>query len=138
MSMRETATRLGSALLLAGAVLVVGCGSSNGPTNSERAGGVRVFDPPNAEFANSIGIQGGPINEEQAKAIAEKATNGRAVSVEREDQDGMDVFGVATQSTSGNFDVKVRVSDGAVTQIDDDDPGEEGDSGDTGDSGTEE
>ncbi|MEZ5065612.1 MAG: hypothetical protein R3B81_12840 [bacterium] len=59
--------------------------------------------------------------------IAVQAVGGGvATSVEREDQDGMDVWGILVQLDAGSKDVKVRVSDGAVTQIDDGGPDGEG------------
>jgi hypothetical protein len=134
---KGTMVRLGGVLLVTGSLLLAGCGSNGNPADSARTGGTTVFQPPNTDFATSLGIEAGPITEEQAKAIAHEATGGNAVAVEREDQDGMDVFGVAIQSSSGNFDVKVRVSDGAVTQIDPDDPGEGETPTDTEDSGAE-
>ncbi|MCA9759110.1 MAG: PepSY domain-containing protein [Candidatus Eisenbacteria bacterium] len=96
------------------------CGKSPGGVDSSN---VRVFDPPETSFASSLGIQGGPVTEEQARQIAEKAAGGTAVApVEREDQDGTAVFGVLVQVGTGQKDVKVRISDGAVTQIDDGGP----------------
>ena len=63
----------------------------------------------------------GPVTSEQARAIAESATSGVAGKVEQEDEDGVQVFGVVIQATAGALDVKVRISDGAVTKIEADD-----------------
>jgi uncharacterized membrane protein YkoI len=62
----------------------------------------------------------GPITAAQAKEIAAKAAGGTAVSVEQEDEDGTQVFGVRVQVGAAFKDVKVRISNGVVLKIDDD------------------
>ena len=80
------------------------------------------FNPPNTSFASTLGITG-PVTAAQAQEIAALAANGTACAVEQEDQDGTQVFGVLVTATpTGDKDVKVRISDGAVTQIDDGGP----------------
>jgi uncharacterized membrane protein YkoI len=80
-----------------------------------------LFDPPNQTFAQGLGITGGPISSDQAKQIAAAAAGGTASTVEQEGEDGVQVFGVKVQTAAGNKDVKVRISDGAVTKIESDD-----------------
>jgi uncharacterized membrane protein YkoI len=111
-------------LVLATALLTGGCGNSTGSKNASgpsKPTASRNFNPPETSFARGLGITGGPITSEQARAIAESATSGVASKVEQEDEDGVQVFGVAIQATAGALDVKVRVSDGAVTKIEADD-----------------
>jgi uncharacterized membrane protein YkoI len=87
-----------------------------------------VYNPPSQTFAQGLGITGGPVSSDQAKQIAAAAAGGTALTVEQEDEDGVQVFGVHVHTAAGNKDVKVRISDGAVTQIDPDD-GDEGPDG---------
>lgn len=99
--------------------LLIGCSDSS--TNAHSNKKSTVFNPPNMSFARAVGVTSGPITEQQARAIAEAATGGTAISVEQEDMDGMQVFGVLVQVGPVRKDVKVRISDGAVLQIDIDD-----------------
>ncbi|PJA76889.1 hypothetical protein CO151_01265 [bacterium CG_4_9_14_3_um_filter_65_15] len=106
-------------------VLVVGafgCSSSD-PTDSSPSSRAKIFNPPTREFAIALGNSAGPVTQEQAVAITENATGGIMESVEQEDQDGAQVFGVHVDAAGTLLDVKVRISDGAVTQIDDDGSG---------------
>jgi hypothetical protein len=113
---------------LIGCVALVGCGKSS--VSAPEGRHITTFNPAERSFAEGIGITGGPITEDQAKQIAIAAAGGgTATLVEREDQDGTAVFGVQVQSPSGEKDVKVRISDGAVTQIEEGGP-------DTGGEGT--
>lgn len=107
-----------AALTIMTGLIAGGCvNSSSTPSGSSN---LRVYNPPERSFATDLGITSGPITEEQAKQIALAAADGTvALSVEREDQDGMQVFGVQVDSPAGVQDVKVRISDGAVTQIED-------------------
>ncbi len=64
----------------------------------------------------------GPITADQAKSIAAQALGGTALSVKQEieDEDGEQVFEVKVQVTSPRFmikEVEVRISDGAVLEI---------------------
>lgn len=95
---------------------LVGC--SNSSTNPQSNKTSTVFNPPNTTFAKAVSVTSGPITEQQARAIAEAAAGGTAISVEQEDMDGAQVFGVLVQAGSVRKDVKVRISDGAVLQID--------------------
>ncbi|PIV82046.1 hypothetical protein COW53_01010, partial [bacterium CG17_big_fil_post_rev_8_21_14_2_50_64_8] len=77
-------------------VLVVGafgCSSSD-PTDSSPSSRAKIFNPPTREFAIALGNSAGPVTQEQAVAITENATGGIMESVEQEDQDGAQVFGV--------------------------------------------
>ncbi len=109
---------VGLPMLAAVALLAVGaCQSGSAPNRA----GTMAFVPPNQTFAQGLGITGGPISSEQAKQIAAAAAGGTALTVEQEDEDGVQVFGVKVQTATGNKDVKVRISDGAVTKIESDD-----------------
>jgi hypothetical protein len=115
-------TLLVSLALLSG-VLAAGCGHSNTVLGANGARHVTTFNPAQTSFANSLGITQGPITEAQAREIAVLAAGGgTALMSEREDQDGTEVFGVQVQSPAGEKDVKVRISDGAVTQIEEGGP----------------
>lgn len=98
---------------------LVSCSNGAAPGSS---GATLRFNPPNSSFATTLGITG-PVTAAQAQQIAALAAEGTAGPVEREDQDGTKVFGVLVTATpTGDKDVKVRISDGAVTQIDDGGP----------------
>jgi hypothetical protein len=114
-------SRIFPALVAAVSLALGACQSDSAPN---RAGAV-VFDPPNQTFAQGLGITGGPVSSDQAKQIAAAAAGGTALTVEQEDEDGVQVFGVKVQTATGNKDVKVRISDGAVTKIEPDDDGAE-------------
>ena len=118
------------ALVAALSLAAGACKNDSSPTPAATV----FFNPPTLEFAQGLGITAGPITSDQAKQIAAAVAGGTALTVEQEDQDGVQVFGVKVQATGGNKDVKVRISDGAVTQIDPDDaaegPGGEAESGD--------
>ena len=124
-------TRTILAFIAALSLAVGACQNNSSPTTQA---GTVVFNPPTLDFAQGLGITAGPVTSDQAKQIAADAAGGTALTVEQEDQDGVPVFGVKVQATGGNKDVKVRISDGAVTQIDPDDaaegPGGEAESGD--------
>jgi hypothetical protein len=107
-------------MLLAAASFFLGaCHSGTAPTSAAS----QIFNPPNSSFAQGAGVTAGPITADQAKQIAAAAVpGGTATTVEQEDDDGVQVFGVKVQAASGNKDVKVRISDGAVTRIDPDAP----------------
>ena len=119
-------------LLIVGAALA-GCGGKGTGSNITPQNSLIVFHPPNVSFAHGLGIMQGPVTEEQARAIAAAAAGGTAGRVEQEDEDGTQVFGVEVQTAGGMKDVKVRISDGAVMQIDDDDDAEDGDGDHEGD-----
>lgn len=117
---------LARVLFLAAGVALAAC--KGGGANAPGQGNTIRFVPPNISFANSLGITG-PVTGVQAQQIAALAAQGTAGAVAREDQDGTQVFGVLVTATpTGDKDVKVRIADGAVTQIDDggpDGPGNE-------------
>ena len=104
-------------VLVAFSLVFAACQSDSAPNSA----GTIDFVPPNQTFAEGLGITGGPISSEQAKQIAAAAAGGTAVTVEREDEDGVQVFGVEVQTAAGIKDVKVRISDGAVMKIESDD-----------------
>jgi uncharacterized membrane protein YkoI len=104
--------------LAAAVSLALGACQSNSAPN--RAGAL-VFDPPSQTFAQGLGITAGPVSSDQAKQIAAAAVGGTALTVEQEDEDGVQVFGIKVQTAAGHRDVKVRISDGAVTKIEPDD-----------------
>lgn len=110
-------SRIFPAVVAAVSLALGACQSGSAPN---RAGTV-AFNPPNQTFAQGLGITGGPVSSDQAKQIAAAAAGGTALSVEQEDEDGVQVFGVKVQTAAGNQDVKVRISDGAVTKIEPDD-----------------
>lgn len=118
-----------ASLALIGSVAVAGCGRhSTGPDAGRH---IRTFSPPERSFATRVGVTGGPITDDQARQIAvEAAGGGTALSVEREDMDGTEVFGVQVQTASDVKDVKIQISDGAVTQIEEGGP--DGSGGETG------
>jgi uncharacterized membrane protein YkoI len=111
-------------LALAGSSLILtGCGKSSANDKKDAVspiGPTATIHPPDTSFAQGLGITGGPITSDQARSIAEAATSGVASKVEQEDEDGVQVFGVAVQAPTGSLDVKVRISDGAVTKIESD------------------
>jgi uncharacterized membrane protein YkoI len=109
-----------SAVLASVSLALGACQSQSAPNRT----GSAVFNPPNQTFAQGVGITGGPVSSDQAKQIAAAAAGGTALSVEQEDEDGVQVFGVKVQTAAGNQDVKVRISDGGVTRIEPDDNAE--------------
>ena len=54
---------------------------------------------------------------EQAKAIAAEAAGGTAVSVGQETENGELLYEVQVRTSSGDKEVEVRASDGAVVEI---------------------
>ncbi|MEO8295260.1 MAG: hypothetical protein ABI613_07065 [Gemmatimonadota bacterium] len=111
---------LARVLVSAAVVALAACKGSN--ANAPGQGNTIRFNPPNISYASSLGITG-PVTSSEAQQIAAVAASGTAGSVEQEDQDGTQVFGVLVTATpAGDKDVKVRISDGAVTQIDDGGP----------------
>lgn len=92
-----------------GLAVLVGCNSS-GPTTR--------FDPPSTEFASELGITTPPpVTQEQAMAIAAAAAGGTALSVGQETEGRQLFYEVQVQTVSGNKEVEVRASDGAVVEI---------------------
>lgn len=79
--------------VVASILLALGaCQSGSAPDGA----GMVVFNPPNQTFAEGLGITGGPVSSDQAKQIAAAAAGGTALSVEQEDEDGVQVFGIST------------------------------------------
>ncbi|HSR92505.1 MAG TPA: hypothetical protein VLK88_14470 [Gemmatimonadales bacterium] len=113
-------------LLTALALVSIACGSGS---NTSNGGQAITFRPPNRSYADSLGIALGPVTADQAEQIAAAAAGGVATAVEQEDEDGTMVFGVHVQAPAGLKDVKVRISDGAVTKIEDDGPETGGEGG---------
>ncbi len=124
-TLRHTRRSLLAAALILGALVIVSCGQGDNATKPAAGSTMKVFDPPSTEFARAAGIMEGPVTAAQAKSIAERATQGTARSVEAEDEDGTNVFGVIVGTATGQQDVKVRISDGAVTRIESDDDGDD-------------
>jgi uncharacterized membrane protein YkoI len=90
-------------------IILMACNSS-GPTTR--------FDPPSTEFAGELGITTPPpVTGEQAMAIAAAAAGGTAVSLGQETEGGQLYFEVQVETASGNKEVEVRASDGAVVEI---------------------
>ena len=90
-------------------IIAAGC-SSSGPTTR--------FDPPSTEFAGELGITTPPpVTQEQAMAIGAAAAGGTAVSIGQETEGGQLFYEVQVQTASGNKEVEVRASDGAVVEI---------------------
>jgi hypothetical protein len=100
---------------------VMGCSGNNSGTNPS---GKTISW--NGGPAKTLGITASPVTADQARQIAEEATGGVSQSVEQEDEDGTQVFGVHVLVGTTAQDVKVRVSDGAVLKVEADDDGEEG------------
>ena len=90
-------------------IIGAGCNSS-GPTTR--------FDPPSTEFAGELGITTPPpVTQEQAMAIGAAAAGGTAVGVGQENEGGQLFYDVQVETASGNKEVEVRASDGAVVEI---------------------
>lgn len=101
------------AIALSTTLALVGCGGSSGPGGS----GTR-YDPPNTEFAASLGLRPPPpVSPEQAMAIAAEATGGTATSVGQEMERGELLYEVQVQTPSERLEVEVRASDGGVVEI---------------------
>ena len=87
------------------------CNGSSGP-------GDQRYDPPNTEFAASLGIDPPPpVTPDQAMAIAAEATGGTALSVGQEMEGGQLLYEVQVRTPSGDKEVEVRASDGGVVEI---------------------
>jgi len=104
-------------LTVAIGLIAVGCAKSGDTATS----------PSKIAAANKA--SGGAVTADQAKDIAATAAGGTALSVEQEDEDGTQVYGVLVQVGAVVKDVKVRISDGAVLKIENDDGKETGGEG---------
>lgn len=119
--------RFGLALASLFFLCSVGCYDS-GPASSSEADDTEVPkasapSAPNLSFASDLSISSRPVSEQEARRIAELATGGSAVSLEREDENEEPVFEVTVRVEDSMKEVEVRVRDGAVIEIDDDDAG---------------
>ncbi|HEX5964011.1 MAG TPA: PepSY domain-containing protein [Gemmatimonadales bacterium] len=94
--------------------VLAGCRSSSGPGQNTH------YEPPNTEFAASLGIAP-PVTQDQAMAIAATAAGGTALSVAQEREGGILYFEVKVDTPSGRKEVEVRASDGGVVEIEADD-----------------
>jgi len=94
-----------------------GCEDQHGPSSSVKSSEVRQASSGDLSFAAQLGLAEGPVSESDARRIAELATGGTARSVEREDEDGEEVFEVSVAVEGATKEVEVRVSDGAVVEI---------------------
>lgn len=102
-----------TALLISAVLTLPGCQGSAGPGGS----GTR-FDPPNTEFAASLGLTPPPpVSAEQAMAIAAEATGGTATSVGQEMEGGVLLYEVQVRTATERLEVEVRASDGGVVEI---------------------
>lgn len=90
-------------------LLLTACGSS-GPGQDIR------YEPPNTEFAASLGVTP-PVTEQQAMDIAAVAAGGTAVSIGQEREAGILLFEVQVDTPSGRKEVEVRQTDGGVVEI---------------------
>lgn len=106
-----------AAVMVGGVTAGCGGGSSATPTSPTKTAAVASASSVSAAQAAT---PSGPVTADQAKEIAAKAAGGTALSVEQEDEDGTQVFGVRVQVGSAFKDVKVRISDGVVLKIEDD------------------
>jgi uncharacterized membrane protein YkoI len=98
-------------VLLATGMVSPACGGNSGP-------GDQRYDPPNTEFAASLGIEPPPpVTPDQAMAIAAEATGGTALSVDQETEGGQLLYEVQVRTSSGDKEVEVRASDGGVVEI---------------------
>jgi uncharacterized membrane protein YkoI len=103
--------RMIPAMLFAAATVSSACSGSSGP-------GDQRYDPPNTEFAASLGIEPPPpVTPDQAMAIAAEATGGTALSVDQETEGGQLLYEVQVRTSSGDKEVEVRASDGGVVEI---------------------
>ena len=102
--------------------IAAGCGGANSasPSSMAPSKGAAASSASSVSAAQAVTTPTGPVTADQAKGIAATAAGGTAVSVEQEDEDGTQVFGVRVQVGSAFKDVKVRISDGAVLKIEDD------------------
>jgi uncharacterized membrane protein YkoI len=106
--------RISPAALLAGSLVLTGCGNNSGPATR--------YDPPNTDFAGALGIATPPpVTQEQAMAIAAEATGGTAISAGQETEGGQLLYEVRVQTASGRLEVEVRAADGGVVEIEPDD-----------------
>ena len=97
-------------ILLLTATTLSGCNGSSGPSTK--------FNPPSTQFAGELGITTPPpVTQDQAMAIAAQAAGGSALSATQERDGGQNFFEVIVQTSSGNKEVEVRESDGAVVEI---------------------
>jgi uncharacterized membrane protein YkoI len=90
-------------------ILLAGCGSS-GPGQDIR------YEPPNTEFAASLGVTP-PVTEQQAMDIAAAAAGGTALGIGQEREAGILYYEVQVDTPSGRKEVEVRQSDGGVVEI---------------------
>jgi len=58
------------------------------------------------------------ITPTEAKSIAENYTNGSAISVELENENGYLVYGVIIKNQTGSYDVKIDAGNGSVLKVD--------------------
>jgi hypothetical protein len=125
-----------AALCLAG---FPACDDGSGPATSSElqpdpAGASAASSEPNFSFARELGLAPGQVTAQDARAIAELATGGTALSIEQEDEDAWATFDVTVHVGKTVKEVEVRISDGAVLEIED----ESEDADDSGDDGDEE
>lgn len=113
------------------AVGLLGCGKSGEALPSSPTHETKAFNPPDVSFARTVGVTTGPVTAQQAKAVAAAAAGSVAIAVEQEDEEGTQIFGGLVKAGEIQKEVKVRISDGAVTRTESDGPeegdGEEGD-----------
>ncbi|UCE39684.1 MAG: PepSY domain-containing protein [Thermoplasmata archaeon] len=83
-------------------------------------------------FAYTSGVFAGDpeITAEEAKAIAEKATNGKAISVELEKEGFSLVYEVIIINETGRYEVEIDAKDGTILEIEEDDDYEDDDDDD--------
>ena len=109
---------MAASALLSAALALAGCEGA-GPGS----GAIR-YDPPNTEFAASLGLTP-PVTSEQAGSIAEAAVGGTAIGVDQEMEGDELLFEVQVATPAGRREVEVRASDGGVVEIEAEDDGED-------------
>lgn len=119
-SVASLLTPLAAAVAIAG--VATGCGGANSmsPSSIAQSKASAGSGASSSSASQTTATPTGPVTADQAKEIAAKAAGGTALSVEQEDEDGTQVFGVRVQVAAGFKDVKVRISDGVVLKIEDD------------------
>ena len=105
-------------LIVFGLVFVIGC--ADNPTVSDTSG-----------VTAAPGAQGGDITEKRAIQIARAQVAGKVVEVEREVENGVDMWGVEIKTDAGVVkEVEIDAKSGKVLNIEDEDDDDDDDGDD--------